>query len=203
LPPYDAALLAGEMALFRDWLCGRHLQLDFSARDERHWQATCSWLIENALDQPRVFVHRDYHSRNLMVCNDSNPGILDFQDAVEGPITYDLVSLLKDCYLRWPADEVRDRALDFFRRSQPMLPYSLTEAEFLRFFEVMGVQRHLQAAGVFARLKHRDGKSGYLADVPLTLGYIMELAPRYPELDFLTELIGTRCLPALARSSAS
>jgi N-acetylmuramate 1-kinase len=195
LPPYDSKLLRFELSLFRDWLCGRHLGLEFAASDEADWQASVELLVDNALRQPRVFVHRDYHSRNLMVTADNNPGILDFQDAVEGPMTYDLVSLLKDCYIRWPVDKVRRWAMDFHAAS----PVAGTADEFMRSFELMGVQRHLKAAGIFVRLSIRDGKQGYLKDIPRTLGYISELGLRYPELEFLARLIDERCLPLLRR----
>lgn len=197
LPPYDEALLRFELSLFHDWLCGRHLGLQFDDRDEAEWHRLCDLLVNSALDQPQVFVHRDYHSRNLMVTASDNPGILDFQDAVEGPLTYDLVSLLKDCYIKWPAELVRDRARDYRRGLDSWLRESIGEKDFLRYFELMGVQRHLKAAGIFARLNHRDGKPGYLRDVPRTLSYIADLTPRYPELEFLVRLIEDRCLPAL------
>lgn len=197
LPPYDESLLRDELALFHDWLCGRHLGLAFNESDEASWRACETWLIDNALRQQRVLVHRDYHSRNLMVCDDANPGILDFQDAVEGPLTYDLVSLLKDCYIAWPEEQVCRYALDFLERRRGRLPDSLTESQFLRDFELMGVQRHLKAAGIFARLNHRDGKPGFMTDVPRTVSYIRDVAPRYPELEFLHDLITTRILPKL------
>lgn len=197
LPRYDVKLLQTELALFRDWLCGTHLSLEFSAADERDWQECRDFLIESALAQPRVFVHRDYHSRNLMVCSDNNPGILDFQDAVSGPLTYDLVSLLRDCYLRWPGVDTRRRALQFFAASRERLPFGFDEAVFVRAFDLMGVQRHLKAAGIFARLNHRDGKPGYLADVPRTLGYVTDVAGRYSSLKFLHRLVRDRCIPAL------
>jgi N-acetylmuramate 1-kinase len=197
LPPYNSVLLASEMALFHDWLCGTHLRLQFSAADSRDWRATCDYLIETALAQPRVFVHRDYHSRNLMVCAGDNPGILDFQDAVNGPLTYDLVSLLKDCYIRWPDGQVRTQALQFHAMVRERLPVAFDETAFMRAFDLMGVQRHLKAAGIFARLHHRDGKAGYLADIPRTLGYIVDVAGDYEELGFLGSLLRERCLPAL------
>ena len=197
LPPYDEDLLRFELSLFHDWLCGTHLGIDFSASDETAWRKTSDLLVRNALDQPAVFVHRDYHSRNLMVTPAENPGILDFQDAVEGPLTYDLVSLLKDCYVRWPAAQVLGWAADFYAMLDAGTRRSVDEDLFLRYFELMGVQRHLKAAGIFARLNHRDHKPAYMADVPRTLGYIVELAPRYPELEFLVELITSRCLPRL------
>jgi len=200
LPPYDEDLLRFEMSLFHDWLCGTHLAISFDADDEREWQRTCDLLVANALDQPQVFVHRDYHSRNLMLTPSDNPGIIDFQDAVEGPLTYDLVSLLKDCYIKWPQERVRRWALDFYDRLDESVRTGLDEDRFLRCFELMGAQRHLKVAGIFARLWHRDGKQGFLADIPLTLSYILELGPRHPELDFLVGFIENRVFPALEQS---
>jgi aminoglycoside/choline kinase family phosphotransferase len=156
-------------------------------------------LITNALNQPQVFVHRDFHSRNLMRTERDNPGILDFQDAVEGPYTYDLVSLLKDCYVRWPQQQVRDWALGFYAQLDDAAREHSDSNTFMRHFELMGVQRHIKAAGIFARLNHRDGKPGYMADIPRTLQYVVELGPRYAELEFLINLINERCLPALER----
>ena len=201
LPPYDEELLRFELSLFHDWLCGRHLGIAFSDADERRWQNICDRLVDNALDQPQVFVHRDYHSRNLMRCADDNPGILDFQDAVEGPLTYDLVSLLKDCYVRWPADQVWRWALDFYRQLDGSLLALVDESAFRRYFELMGVQRHLKAAGIFARLNHRDGKSRYLEDIPRTLSYIVDLRDHYEELSFVTDLIERQVLPAFGDST--
>jgi len=197
LPPYDEKLLRFELSLFHDWLCGTHLGLRFDDDEEAQWDALCELLVDNALDQPQVFVHRDYHSRNLMVTAADNPGILDFQDAVEGPLTYDLVSLLKDCYVRWPAAESHDRAVDFHARLDAGLRERMTERDFLRYFDLMGVQRHLKAAGIFARLNHRDGKPGYMRDIPRTLAYVVELESRYPQLAFVVRLIKERCLPQL------
>jgi aminoglycoside/choline kinase family phosphotransferase len=197
LPPYDEKLLRFELSLFHDWLCGTHLGIEFTDGEETWWQALCDQLVANALDQPQVFVHRDYHSRNLMVTDADNPGILDFQDAVEGPLTYDLVSLLKDCYAKWPVEQVWQWALDFYRALDPGLRESVDEAQFRRYFELMGVQRHLKAAGIFARLNHRDGKSVYLGDVPRTLSYIVDVAPGYPELAHLATLIEERVLPGM------
>jgi len=197
LPPYDEKLLRFELSLFHDWLCGTHLGIELQEDEEAAWQSCCDLLVANALDQPQVFVHRDYHSRNLMVTEADNPGILDFQDAVEGPLTYDLASLLKDCYVKWPADQVWQWALDFYTCSDSSIRERVGEEQFRRFFELMGVQRHLKAAGIFARLNHRDGKDGYLADVPRTLSYIVELGSRYAELDFLVGLIEDRVLPGM------
>lgn len=197
LPPYDEDLLRFELALFRDWLCGTCLRIEFSDDDEASWQATCELLVRNALEQPQVFVHRDYHSRNLMVADEHNPGILDFQDAVEGPFTYDIVSLLKDCYIKWPADQVLDWALEFRSSLPEALLQQVDEEQFLRQFELMGVQRHLKAAGIFARLNLRDGKPGYMQDIPLALSYIVDIAPRFEALQPLLELLQTRVLPGL------
>ena len=204
LPAYDHPLLMREMHLFVDWLCGRHLGLALGDADSAALEASFACLADAALAQPRVFVHRDYHSRNLMVCASRNPGILDFQDAVHGPVTYDLVSLLRDCYVAWPAERVRAWTLDYRRRAAGRgIAVGRDEAEYLGWFDLMGVQRHLKAAGIFARLCHRDGKAGYLADVPRTLGYVVEVAPGYPELELLAGLIGERVLPALGGDGVS
>jgi aminoglycoside/choline kinase family phosphotransferase len=197
LPPYDEALLRFELSLFHDWLCETHLGIEFSAGDEENWRACCDTLVKCALSQPKVFVHRDYHSRNLMVTETDNPGIIDFQDAVEGPYTYDVVSLLKDCYVKWPRADINSRAHYYFQR----MPVSLEDSgRFQCDFDLMGVQRHLKAAGIFARLLHRDGKTGYLKDVPRTLSYIVDVAPDYDELEFLNELITVRVLPGLGET---
>lgn len=197
LPPYDEKLLRFELSLFHDWLCGMHLDIEFDDEREQAWQMCCDLLVTSALDQPPVFVHRDYHSRNLMQTARDNPGILDFQDAVEGPLTYDLVSLLKDCYVKWPAEQVWQWALDFYNGLEEGMRERVDESQFRRYFELMGVQRHLKAAGIFCRLNHRDGKDGYMADIPRTLSYIVELGPRYPELEWLIDLIESRVLPGL------
>ena len=194
LPPYDEKLLRFELSLFHDWLCEKHLDIAFGDEEERGWRATCDALIRAALSQPSVFVHRDYHSRNLMVTPADNPGILDFQDAVEGPYTYDLVSLLKDCYIKWPREVIRARARYFFGK---IGRDSIDEAQFLRDLDLMGVQRHLKAAGIFARLLHRDSKTGYLKDVPRTLSYVTDVAGEYDELRFLGDFVANRVIPAL------
>lgn len=195
LPPYNETMLYFEMSLFHDWLCERHLEIQFSDDEEKLWKECCDAVIGNAVNQPRVFVHRDYHSRNLMVTEFGNPGILDFQDAVEGPLTYDLVSLLKDCYIKWPEEQILQRALYFREYSE--IAARLEQNQFIRDFHLMGIIRHLKAAGIFARLLHRDGKPGYLKDIPRTLSYVADIAPRYPELSFLGEFIEERVLPAL------
>lgn len=202
LPPYDDALLRREMALFPEWFCGRHLGLSFSGDDAAALAGVFDVLSAVALEQPRVFVHRDYHSRNLMVGDGArhgaNPGILDFQDAVCGPVTYDLVSLLRDCYVAWPAEGVRAWALQFRAAAQRAgVGVGADEREFLRWFDLMGVQRHLKAIGIFARLWHRDGKPGYLDDIPRTLNYVRQVSQGYRELAFLHSFIDAQVLPAL------
>lgn len=197
LPPYDEELLRFELSLFHDWLCGTHLGIEFNEEEEQHWQVTCDLLVANALDQPQVFVHRDYHSRNLMVTDTASPGILDFQDAVEGPLTYDLVSLLKDCYVKWPGEQTQQWVHDFYTGLDDATRANIDEQQFQRYFDLMGVQRHLKAAGIFARLNHRDGKPAYLEDVPRTLSYITDLGTSYEELGFLVELIEQHVLPGM------
>lgn len=196
LPPYDETLLRFELSLFRDWLCDTHLNLEFSAGDEADWQSCCDLLVDNALSQPTVFVHRDYHSRNLMVSATDNPGILDFQDALEGPCSYDLVSLLKDCYIRFTDDFVATHIADFMARRK----LDMSPERFRRHFDLTGAQRHLKACGIFARLHHRDGKPNYLRDIPRTLGYVVDVAKVYDEFAFLASLIDRRVLPRLAET---
>ncbi len=199
LPPFDEAFIRGELALFHDWLCATHLGIEWGPARERSWQEVSRLLIEAALAQPTVFVHRDYHSRNLMVTTVDNPGILDFQDAVSGPLSYDLVSLLKDCYISWPSADVNRWAREFFDRLDPDTRQNLGEERFLRSFGLLGIQRHLKAAGIFARLNHRDGKPGYMHDIPRTLAYVVALRDVYPELRFLYGLIEETVLPGLAQ----
>ena len=198
LPPYDEALLRREMSLFPDWLLEKQLGLVLSSDDRMMLEAVFSFLTANALEQPQVCVHRDYHSRNLLVTPSPNPGIIDFQDAVLGPVTYDLVSLLRDCYIRWPIERVESWAEGYFHLAkQSGVLREEDEAHFLRWFDLMGVQRQLKASGIFARLNQRDGKPGYLKDIPRTLGYILDVAPKYPELEALAAMIRERVLPSL------
>lgn len=200
LPPYDRARLMQEMELFRDWLLQRELSLSLTQTEQGMLDRTFAVLAESALGQPRVCVHRDYHSRNLMVTPTHNPGILDFQDAVIGPVTYDLASLLRDCYISWPREQVEAWVRGYFDLAlQSGVLRAEHESEFLTWFDLMGVQRHLKASGIFARLNRRDGKPGYLGDIPRTLGYILPLAERYPQLEGLAELLRGKALPALAR----
>jgi len=197
LPPYDETLLLQEMALFQEWFLERHLGLTLDAGQLEVLEAAFAKLAAAALEQPRVWVHRDYHCRNLMVVAQDNPGILDFQDAVTGPVTYDLVSLLRDCYIRWPGDRVQAWLEAYHRQAvaQGLLP-GVSLAQLRQWFDWMGMQRHLKAVGIFARLRHRDGKPGYLADIPRTFGYLLEVSARHGELAALHGLL--KSLPLAA-----
>ncbi|MCB2262217.1 MAG: phosphotransferase [Candidatus Thiosymbion ectosymbiont of Robbea hypermnestra] len=198
LPRYDGPFLRRELALFRDWLLIRQLGRQPSQAEDAALAFACDLLVERALEQPQVCVHRDFHSRNLMVTPPPSPGILDFQDAVQGPLTYDPVSLLRDCYIAWPREQVADWALGYAALAvQSGILRPEEEARFMTWFDLMGVQRHLKASGIFARLNIRDGKPGYLAEIPRTLGYVLEVAPAYPELTALADLIRDQVLPEL------
>lgn len=189
LEPYAAQRFDDEMEIFVEWLVTAHLGVSLTQEQQRDWSGIKALLIDSALEQPSVFVHRDYHSRNLMVCSDDNPGVLDFQDALRGPITYDPVSLLRDCYVRWPEDRV-DRWLASYRAQVlPLLPAGVSVETWRRWFDWMGVQRHLKAAGIFARLHHRDGKPGYLADIPRTMRYVVAICAKYRQLQGLGTLV--------------
>ena len=198
LPVYDDPFLRRELALFPEWFLDRHLGLALSPEEWTVWEHACDVLVASALEQPQVCVHRDYHSRNLMITEPPSPGILDFQDAVVGPVTYDLVSLLRDCYIQWPDERVTDWALGYLQLAiqSGVLP-ELDPGQFMRWFDLMGTQRHLKACGIFARLQHRDGKPHYLNDIPRTLGYVRAVCARYPELAGLGGLIAGRVVPAL------
>jgi aminoglycoside/choline kinase family phosphotransferase len=198
LPEYDEALLRRELELFREWYLGRHLGLTLNGTQAATLDKAFTALVRSALAQPRVWVHRDYHSRNLMVTARNNPGILDFQDAVRGPATYDLVSLLRDCYIAWPLERIEEWALGYQTLAlQSGLPVCADETQFLREFDLMGVQRHLKATGIFARLNHRDGKPAYLNDVPRTLGYVVGVSGRQPELHGLHGLLMDLRIPGI------
>ncbi|MEO8838720.1 MAG: phosphotransferase [Herbaspirillum sp.] len=193
LPEYDRTLLARELDLFPDWYIGRHLNAQLNSQQQAQWQQVVEALLANNLAQPQVFVHRDYHSRNLMLQTDGalrNPGILDFQDAVYGPITYDLVSLLRDAYIRWDEELVLDWVIRYWERARRAgLPVTSDIDTFYRDFEFMGLQRHLKVLGIFARLSHRDGKDAYLNDLPLVLDYARRTAGRYRELKPLLRIL--------------
>lgn len=192
LPLYDRALLERELGLFSEWLMNQHLAMELSDNQRHAWHQGCELLIETALQQPQVGVHRDYHSRNIMLIEDTSElGIIDFQDAVIGPITYDAVSLLRDCYVKWPNSLVSSGLAFLHQRLQTeqLLAASVSLPDFEYWFDLMGLQRHLKAAGIFARLLHRDGKPGYMADVPRTLSYIVDISGKYPALTDFRDLI--------------
>ncbi|MBY4898906.1 aminoglycoside phosphotransferase family protein [Cupriavidus sp. AU9028] len=193
LPPYDRALLQRELDLFPEWYVQKHLGVTLDAGQQADLAEVMQTLIANNLAQPQVYVHRDYHSRNLMVLDgEGNPGILDFQDAVIGPITYDAVSLWRDAYIEWDEELQLDWLIRYWERARKAgLPVAGDFGEFYRDFEWMGLQRHLKVLGIFARLYHRDGKDGYLADMPLVLKYARSVAGRYGELRKLVRLFDT------------
>ena len=198
LPAYDAALLDREMALFPDWLLEEQLDLQLCNQEKALLDTAFGLLKESALAQPEVTVHRDYHSRNLLIQKgQSRPGVIDFQDAVRGPVTYDAVSLLKDCYVRWPEQDVH-QWLEHYRQITLNAGLHRADADtFLQWFELMGMQRHLKAAGIFARLAIRDGKTGFLADIPRTVSYIRDASARQPAFRNLHEWLCATVIPRI------
>ena len=198
LPAYDEALLQREVNLFHEWFLTQYLGVELTDEQQRILQDAYQFLIQDALSQPKAWVHRDYHSRNLMLCDMDNPGVLDFQDAVYGPITYDLVSLLKDCYINWPRERVEAWVQDYYQRIDGDLDLEgYDNQDFLRAFDLMGAQRHLKAIGIFARLNIRDGKSGYLKDIPRTLNYVVDVAAAFDELKPFHQLLSNDVLPLM------
>lgn len=190
LPEYDRELLLRELMLFPEWYIGKHLGLTMTEKQTATLNNIFDVLLANILAQAQVYVHRDYHSRNLMVLQNGNPGILDFQDAVYGPITYDLASLLRDAYIQWDEEVVLDWAIRYWERAKRAgLPVNPDIDCFYRDFEYMGLQRHLKVLGIFARLYHRDGKDAYLKDLPLVMEYTRKAAHRYKELAPLVKLL--------------
>jgi aminoglycoside/choline kinase family phosphotransferase len=179
LPNYDGTMLQIELDLFPQWFLTTHLNVDLPNCLENVF----TLLINNATDQPHVIVHRDYHSRNLMVTTEFPPGIIDFQDAVIGPITYDLVSLLRDCYISWP-DEKLSQWIEYYFTAinKQGLIENISIDTFIKWFDLMGLQRHLKVLGIFCRLNYRDGKTHYMNDLKLTLEYVLKITARYPEL---------------------
>jgi len=203
LAPYDAPVLRRELQLMPEWFCHTHLQLALTPDERAMLVATEDFLIQAALAQPQVFVHRDYHSRNLMVTAAQSPGIIDFQDALHGPAAYDLVSILKDCYITWPRAQVEAWVAEFRALLLAEGPAGAqlagsSQAQYLRWFDLIGLQRHIKVLGIFARLFWRDGKAGYLNDLPLTLSYVRETASRFPELADFHRFVDTRLAPHLA-----
>ena len=189
LPPYDDTVLLREMRLFPEWYISKHLQVTLTEKQAAKLETVFQRIVQNNLAQPKVYVHRDYHSRNLMVTTPS-PGILDFQDALYGPITYDLASLFKDAYIGWREADVLDWLIRYWENARKAgLPVHEDFGEFYRDYEWMGVQRHLKVLGIFARLYHRDGKEGYLKDMPLVMSYLRKAAERYIDLKPLLNLL--------------
>ncbi|HEX4549381.1 aminoglycoside phosphotransferase family protein [Pseudomonas sp.] len=191
LPSYDVALLRRELELFPEWYVKRELGIEFDAAQQQQWQAASELLIDSALAQPKVLVHRDYMPRNLML-SEPNPGVLDFQDAVYGPVTYDVTCLFKDAFLSWPEERVRGWLETYWQQASALnIPVQADFEDFLRASDLMGVQRHLKVIGIFARICHRDGKPRYLADVPRFFAYIEAVIARRPELADLQALLAS------------
>jgi len=199
LPDYDEVLLQTELNLFKDWYLEKHCGVVLNEQQQTVWQKTCRILIASALAQPTVCVHRDYHSRNLMKIDEGqNPGVIDFQDAVTGPITYDLVSLLRDCYISWPRAQVEEWVNGFYEQTVHagiIDADKISKKQFLHWFDLMGVQRHLKAIGIFARLLHRDDKHGYIKDIPRALAYVLDVCQRHDELHEFYQLLLELKLP--------
>ncbi|VVN37817.1 N-acetylmuramate/N-acetylglucosamine kinase [Pseudomonas fluorescens] len=188
LPSYDVALLRRELELFPEWYVKRELGVEFDSTQQQQWQQVSDLLIDSALAQPKVLVHRDYMPRNLMI-SEPNPGVLDFQDAVYGPVTYDVTCLFKDAFLSWPEERVRGWLESYWQQASALnIPVQPDFEDFLRASDLMGVQRHLKVIGIFARICHRDGKPRYLADVPRFFSYIEAVIARRPELAELQTL---------------
>ena len=185
LPHFNDALYWREFEILDTWYIKKNLDKKLSATDEKKLKLFYQLLIDSANAQPPIFVHRDYHSRNIMLCDDGELGILDFQDAVLGPITYDLVSLLRDCYIAWPQTQIDVWAKYYFNQ----LNLTVDFKQFMRWFDFMGLQRHLKCLGIFSRLYYRDGKSGYLKDIPRVLHYAVSVCEQYPELLGLKALL--------------
>ena len=195
LPTFDAGQTQKELSIFKDSFLETHLHIFLDSQAEQILTETYEILVNNILEQPQVFMHRDYHSRNLMICADNNPGILDFQGAMHGPITYDLASLLRDCYIAWPKKQIDDWVSEYH---QQLLENELIKIDlitFTRWFDWTGMQRHLKAIGLFARLDHRDGKSAYLNDIPRTFNYIMTVSENYPELSKFADCMHRLLIP--------
>lgn len=197
LPVYDQEFVQTELNIFIEWLLEVHLSIRLSAEEKQQLQLCFDCLIENAVEQPQVVMHRDFHSRNLM-WSEGNLAVIDFQDAVIGPASYDLVSLLRDCYVKWP-DEVVDELLNYYIENYAsfIISKSIPRAQWNRWFDLMGVQRHVKAAGIFSRLNYRDNKPNYMQDIPLTLSYIVDIASKYPELQYLHALVVNKVLPQI------
>ena len=190
LPEYDRAMLQKELLIFPEWYINKHLGATLTEVQQASLDKVFEQILANVMAQPQVYVHRDYHSRNLMVMKEGNPGIIDFQGAMYGPVTYDIVSLLRDAYIEWDEEQVLDWAIRYWERARHAgLPVNTDIDSFYRDFEFMGLQRHLKILGIFCRLAYRDGKHNYLADLPLVLSYVRKTAQRYNTLIPLLRLL--------------
>jgi len=201
-PHYDQQRLLDEMNLFPQWFAEQLLGIELQGSDGEILNKTFTLLAENALEQPQVVVHRDFHARNLMLLPENAIGVIDFQDAVIGPFTYDMVSLFRDCYIRWPADYVAQRTIDYSKRAEALgiIP-KVDKEQVRRWFDLMGLQRHIKVLGIFARLWLRDGKANYLNDLPLVMRYTLEQLAPYPDLKGFKDWLEQRVLPELPRQS--
>lgn len=200
LPKYDCHFVQTELKIFSEWLLEKHLEISLTAQESKMLEDVNALLVESAISQPQVVMHRDFHSRNLIVDNNDDLAVIDFQDAVIGPITYDLVSLLRDCYKKWPQATITPLFEYFYcevNKYKDLAPIS--KDQWQRWFDLMGLQRHLKASGIFARLNYRDNKPHYMKDIPLTLRYIEEVSANYSELTGLAEFITNRVLPAFTQ----
>ena len=200
LPLYDEKFIFTELDIFNEWLLEKHLGIYLSADEKVVLKRCFDELVSAIVEQPKTFMHRDYHSRNIMQLKNDELGIIDFQDAVNGPVIYDLVSLLRDCYVRWPNNLIAPLIEHYRLQVQNYFPSeTITKEKWQYWFDLTGLQRHIKASGIFARLYHRDNKAGYLGDIPLTLSYIQDVSAQYDKLSFLHELVSKRVIPALTK----
>jgi len=197
IPTYDRQLLQDELQLFKDWFISRHLKLALSLQESKIVNDVFKELVDSALAQPQVFCHADFHSRNLMICETDTPGIIDFQDSVIGPISFDLVSLLKDCYISWSREQVEQWCQYYFDQATEKGIIKSSFSEFIHWFDLMGLHRHIRVLGIFTRLNYRDGKADYLNDLPLTFSYVIDTVERYPQFTEFAKLLKNRVQPKL------
>ncbi|MGX9461762.1 aminoglycoside phosphotransferase family protein [Shewanella sp. A14] len=203
LTNYDAEFVNRELMIFVDWLVNIHIDYTLTDNEKQMIESTFEVLTQNVLSQPQVGMHRDFHSRNLLI-NDQVLAVIDFQDAVLGPVTYDAVSLLRDCYVRWPDDIVNQLMKYHYQLAikQKLLDEHIVFSTYKQWFDLMGIQRHIKAAGIFARLYHRDGKRGYLADIPLTLQYIIDMGAQYPQIAQFSTWVNDVIVPLVKQQPA-
>ncbi len=198
LPDYDDEFVLRELNIFLEWLVQHHLKLNIDDQAREMIDECFGLLIDNVAQQPKVGMHRDYHSRNLMLCDDEL-AVIDFQDAVIGPITYDAVSLLRDCYVRWPDEVITPLIAQHYQqmRTLGLIEETVSLSQYRRWFDLMGMQRHLKAAGIFCRLNYRDAKPGYMKDIPLTLSYVRDIGAQYPEFTPFITWLDTQVIPKM------